>query len=85
MRPLKDVINAAINIIPDECGNVKSGFTYEAQKLKDSLDYTAPEAVSLRWQQFIHLLEDFHLGSEPDWQNTLRDMVAGKIDYKNFL
>lgn len=83
-RPLSAVMDAAVRIVPDSC-TLKPSFIEGVEDIKSSIPYTAPEAMWLRWEDFILLLTRLFGDVDAPWNETLKLMVNAKLDYKEFL
>lgn len=84
MRPLSKVIDAALAIVPQELPE-RADFAFTCKHIKESIPYTAPEAIGQRWLEFESAL-NYHFHSiYADWTKTLVDMIADKIPYQQFL
>lgn len=84
MRPLSKVMDATLAIIPADIPE-RAGLAFAIGKIRESISYTAPEAMGDRWRAFDRAL-NFHLAEiHADWTQTLADMIADKIPYQQFL
>jgi hypothetical protein len=91
MRPIIDVINAIINIIPDSFNN-KRYLVEDLDNLKDSITYTAPEALPGCWHILgnilvLHLQYIDHdtFAENKEWIVRIRDVVSNDEDYRKYL
>lgn len=84
MRPLDQVIDATLKLIPqnyDKRAQLETGL----ESIKSSFLYAAPEMYQEWWYKFGLLLNDV-LG-EPDtkWKEDVVSLVQGKKDYLEVL
>jgi len=84
MRNLNQVIAAILKQIPEDFKHRESmerrfGFVLE------SIPYTAPEALYIRWEQCAEILSDYIPEPTTDWQKTALNIWAMKVDYQDYL
>jgi hypothetical protein len=84
MRPLDKVIQATIKLIPPDA-DCRDAIVHDLNKVVESISYTAPEAMSIRRDQFIETLT-YSVGT-PDkaWKSNIAALVSGKLDYQEVL
>lgn len=85
MRDIGKVMNAIVNIIPEDFeqrDHIEASFKHIA----GSVPYTAPEAMSMRWDQLIQVLNAYVplCESSPDWIKTLAKVANDEIDFKEY-
>jgi len=83
MRDLGSVMDAMLRQVPQDFQHRESlvrrfGF------VRDSLPYTAPELLYMRWEQCAEILGDYIPEPIDEWQKTLADIFNAVIDYKQF-
>jgi len=79
-RDLNSVLYVILKHIPDD-------FVYKKSMVRrfsfvcESIPYTAPEAMYLRWGQCYEILEDYIPEPTLDWQKTIAKIFSAEIDY----
>ena len=58
MRDLNQVLDALVKQIPEDFEHRKD-MVSEFNSVRESIPYTAPEAMSLRWEQCAEILTDY--------------------------
>ena len=84
MRPIYLVIKAMKTKIPFEF-NSRGSLLDRLDEISYSAAYTAPEAMSIRWDEIAEALT-VYLG-EPDnwWKKEVAMIFANELDYREFI
>jgi hypothetical protein len=83
MRDLGAVMDAMLRQVPREF-KYRESLARRFGFIRDSLPYTAPELLSMRWEQCAEVLGDYIPEPDTEWQKTLADIFNAVIDYKQF-
>lgn len=83
MRDLTQVMAAILRQIPDEF-EYKERLVHEVSLVEESVPYTAPEAMFLRWEQCCEILSEYIPTPIIDWQKTIAKIFSAEVDYKNY-
>lgn len=78
MRNIATVIGLIIRQIPDTWEQ-KNDLQSALLDVVDSANYTAPESMSVRWQQMSELLEDYLGDPTEQWKKDIGLIVSGKV------
>ncbi len=77
-RKLSDVLDAVIQEIPEEFPDV----LVDLRSLRQSVQYTAPELMRLRWIQLSEILNDAlpdpTSTDAPEWVKRIASLVMGE-------
>ncbi len=77
-RKLSDVLDTVIQEIPEEF----SGVLVDLRSLRQSVQYTAPELMRLRWIQLSEILNDGlpdpTSTDAPEWAKHVSSLVMGE-------
>lgn len=84
MRNLNLVLNAILNQTPKEFEH-KESMIRRFDFVRESLPYTAPELIPMRWEQCYEILCDYIPEPTTDWQKTALNIWAMKVDYQDYL
>lgn len=84
MRNLNQVLNAIVNQIPKDV-EYRENIIKEFDSVCESISYTAPEALHLRWYQCADILFDYIPEPTLDWQKTITRIFSAEVDYKEYL
>lgn len=84
MRNIFSVLDAILKQIPDSFTH-KKNMVRRFGFVQDSIRYTAPEALYLRWEQCAEILGDYIPSPEADWQITVAKIFNAELDYKDYL
>jgi len=84
MRPLDEVIDAVLKLVPADFDQ-REVLVAELESIQESYPYTAPESVGDLWFRFATTL-NVTLG-DPDskWKEEIADVMSGKKDYLEVL
>jgi hypothetical protein len=87
-RPLDSVLKAIINVIPDDFEN-KATLKALFANIIDSANYTAPEAMFIRWEQAYNELTSYipikaGVILKP-WEEIVVGIFSATLDYKKYL
>jgi|APGre2960657373_1045057.scaffolds.fasta_scaffold261561_2 hypothetical protein len=77
MRNLVTVIDQMLNVIPTE----NASFIAALRSRRDSVEYSAPELMGLRWESVAETLSDYISQDETlwtDWQKEVVKIWMGK-------
>jgi hypothetical protein len=85
MRNIGEVMSAIMKIIPEDYEK-RSEVEDSFGRIADSVPYTAPEAMNIRWGQLVQALNAYVpvCQSSPEWVKTLAKVVNGEIDHKEY-
>lgn len=87
IRPLDKIIDVILNLVPDTLPN-KQYLKIELNKIKESYQYTAPEAIPSQWNKTAQVLYTY-LGSpdyhEDTWRREVRGIFNNEINYIDYL
>jgi len=84
MRPIHLVVAAIKKIVPEDFGNRAELFA-RIDDIVDSSAYTAPELMSMRWQQLGVTLADLIGDADTEWNDTIKKLMRSEIHYQEFL
>lgn len=89
IRPMGEVMRAVLVIIPDDVSSEKKELVKRRfASILDSYQYAAPESIGHWWGEMASVLDQLFPAPKnglPEWQKTLSDMIADKLDYRLFL
>lgn len=83
-RPIWDVCQAIKNIIPSTLIK-KPQIVAKIEKVERDAGYTAPEAMYIRWEQLVRVLQEEIGPPKLEWQLTIARVASAREDYKKFL
>lgn len=76
MRNIIDVIEGMKRVVPTEFHSYFLG-------VLDSIQYTAPEAMGIRWEQLSEVVNTlYECNSREDWATVMGEIFSGRRDYK---
>lgn len=84
MRPLSLVIDATAKLVPYDFPG-REDMVEDLEKVKDSVKYTAPEAMYIRWDEYVQVLMFYIPEPKSEWQRDIQSLVADRIDYRDVL
>lgn len=89
MRDIAKVIEAVLNIIPADFDD-KETIEIIFENIKDSVAYTAPEIMRLRWKDVSDTLQ-YYIPVEPkdierkNWKFNILQVINAQQDYTQYL
>jgi len=83
LRDLTQVMAAIIRQIPDGF-EYKESLVREFGFVEESIPYTAPEAMFIRWELCYEILSEYIPAPILDWQKTIGKIFSAEVDYKDY-
>lgn len=83
-RPIDRVLEAVFRQIPDDF-KYRDSIRRNFDDIIESVRYTAPEAIYLRWGEAAQTLLDYIPAPDFPWQETVRKIFNGELNYLDFL
>lgn len=84
MRDLNKVMDAVLNQVPKDHPS-HGPLSRSMDKIRESIPYTAPEAIHIRWQTLAETLMFMYQNLDTEWTRRIRKIMAAELDYKDYL